>query len=69
MLTGTLESMNRDQATLRSESHGGRGSGSGSKKSDYLLAGIGGGSKLKKAENLGAEVLSESAFLDLLDQA
>lgn len=69
VLTGTLESMNRDQATLRIESHGGRVSGSVSKKTDYLLAGIGGGSKLKKAEDFGVEVLSESAFLDLLDQA
>ncbi|OUU13376.1 MAG: hypothetical protein CBC00_00265 [Verrucomicrobia bacterium TMED40] len=68
VLTGTLESMNREQATLKIESHGGRVSGSVSKKTDFLLAGIGGGSKLQKAERLGVDVLTEASFLKLIDE-
>ena len=69
VLTGTLESMNREQATLKIESHGGRVSGSVSKKTDFLLAGIGGGSKLQKAERLGVDVLTEPSFLKLIDES
>ena len=61
--------MNREEATLKIESHGGRVSGSVSKKTDFLLAGIGGGSKLQKAERLGVDVLTEPSFLKLIDQS
>ena len=67
VLTGTLESMERQEAKTRLLSMGARVTGSISKRTDYVVAGEGAGSKLARAEALGIEVLDEAAFLALLD--
>ena len=59
VITGTLPSMSRDEAKTYSEAHGGKVSGSVSKKTSYLVAGEAAGSKLDKANALGVPVLSE----------
>jgi DNA ligase (NAD+) len=66
VLTGTLESLTRDEAADAIVQRGGKVSGSVSKKTDYLVAGAEAGSKLKKAEQLGIPILDEAAFLKLL---
>ena len=66
VLTGTLESMTREQAAEAIQQSGGKVSGSVSKKTDYVVAGAEAGSKLKKAEQLGIRILDEAAFLKLL---
>ncbi len=66
VLTGTLISLTRDEATDAIQRLGGKVSGSVSKKTDYVVAGAEAGSKLKKAEQLGIEILDEAAFLKLL---
>jgi DNA ligase (NAD+) len=66
VLTGTLISLTRDEATDAIQQLGGKVSGSVSKKTDYVVAGAEAGSKLKKAEQLGIEILDEAAFLKLL---
>jgi DNA ligase (NAD+) len=62
VLTGTLPSMTREEATARIESLGGKVSGSVSKKTDYVLAGAEAGSKLEKARTLGVKIIDESEF-------
>lgn len=67
VLTGTLESMTRDQAKARLQALGAKVSGSVSVKTDYIVAGEDAGSKLEKARQLGVATLDEQAFLRLLD--
>ena len=69
VLTGTLETMTRDQAKAAIEAAGGRVTGSVSKKTDYVVAGADPGSKLAKAESLGVEVLDEAGLASMLQGA
>lgn len=68
VLTGSLDSMTRDQAKDRLEALGGKVSGSVSRKTTALIAGVKAGSKLAKAESLGVEILDEAGLLSLLEQ-
>ena len=67
VLTGTLPTMTRAEASALIEKHGGKVTGSVSKKTRYLLAGEDAGSKLAKAQKLGVEILDENAFVKLID--
>lgn len=67
VVTGKLESMDRDVAEARLRELGARTASSVSQKTSGVVAGPGAGSKLKKAESLGVPVLDERAFLSLLE--
>lgn len=66
LVTGTLESMSREEAKRRVLENGGDWVSSISKNTDYLVVGENPGSKLAKAEKLGIKVLDEKAFLKML---
>jgi DNA ligase (NAD+) len=66
VVTGTLQKYKRHEIEELIEQHGGRASGSVSKKTDYLIAGAEAGSKLEKANKLGVKVLTEAEFDELL---
>ena len=63
VVTGSMQSMTRDQAEELIIGQGGKAASSVSKKTNYLVAGPGAGSKLAKAEELGVPVISEAEFL------
>ena len=66
VLTGTLPTLSRDEATAMIEAAGGKTSGSVSKKTDFVLAGEEAGSKLTKAKELGVRVIDETEFRKML---
>ena len=66
VLTGTLENYSREQASEIIEKFGGKTSGTVSKKTSYVLAGEEAGSKLKKAEELGITILTETEFNEMI---
>jgi len=66
VLTGTLPSMTREEATAKIEALGGHVSGSVSRKTDYVLAGAEPGSKLAKAKHFGIRILTEAEFRKML---
>lgn len=68
VVTGTLPTLGRKEAAALIEAHGGRMTGSVSKKTDYLVAGEAAGSKLQKAQELGIEILSEEELFALLGE-
>ncbi|HJU38074.1 MAG TPA: NAD-dependent DNA ligase LigA, partial [Tahibacter sp.] len=68
VLTGTLEQMSRDDAKDRLEALGAKVSGSVSKKTSFVVAGPGAGSKLEKATELGIEVWDEARLVAFLDE-
>ena len=68
VLTGTLPTLKRTEATKRIKAAGGKVSGSVSKKTDYVVAGDDPGSKHDKAQALGVEVIDEAALLAMLGE-
>lgn len=66
VVTGTLESLSRNEAEALIVKNGGKASGSVSKKTAYVVAGTAAGSKLTKAQTLGVPVLTEAEFLAML---
>lgn len=65
VLTGTLTTMSRNEASELIQSLGGKASSSVSKKTDYVVAGENAGSKLTKAESLGIKIISEAEFITM----
>ena len=66
VLTGTLPSMTREEATGKIEALGGHVTGSVSKKTDYVLAGAEPGSKIDKAKEIGVKIIDEAEFRKML---
>ena len=68
VLTGTLPTMSRKEASALIEQNGGKTSSSVSKKTDYVLAGEDAGSKLTKAQSLGVTIISEADLLNMINE-
>lgn len=66
VITGTLPSLSREEATEFIEHHGGKVTGSVSKKTNYLVAGEAAGSKLTKAQELGIAIIDEATLLSMV---
>ena len=68
MITGTLPSYSRNEMKAMLIRHGGKVTGSVSKKTSYLVAGEAAGSKLSKAKELGIQILDESGILAMIGE-
>ena len=67
VITGTLPTMSRDEASALIKQNGGKVSGSVSKKTSFVLAGEAAGSKLTKAQELGIKIISEDELLEMIN--
>ncbi|MBY0405809.1 MAG: NAD-dependent DNA ligase LigA, partial [Cyanobacteria bacterium] len=69
VITGKLPTLSREEAESLIRSHGGKVTGSVSKKTDYVLVGEDPGSKYSKAQQLGVKILSESDLNGLIEKS